>query len=163
MSGLIILAELAAALTPQSRLLGLDLGSKTIGMALVSLSSGIATPVMTIRRTKFQADARAMLDFAAREQVTHLVLGLPYNMDGTEGSRAQSTRAFVRNLQPLGPPPVLLFDERLTSNEAEDRMRSAGMSAARRQEMVDAVAAAVILESALAAVMDLVDQEEGRS
>jgi putative holliday junction resolvase len=152
MTGFITLHDLAATLTPQSRLLGLDLGTKTIGLALASWQSGMATPVTTIRRTKFQADARELLAFAAREKVTHLVLGLPYNMDGSEGSRAQATRAFVRNLQPLSPPPVLLFDERLTSNEAEDRMRAAGLKASRRAEVIDALAAAIILDSALDAL-----------
>ncbi len=152
MPGLVTLAEAAASLTPRSRLLALDLGTKTIGLALASWPAGLATPVGTIRRTKFRQDAQALMDLVARERITHLVLGLPYHMGGEEGSRAQSTRAFARNLQALAPPPILLMDERLTSSEADDRMREAGLNASRRAEVIDAAAAAVILESALAAL-----------
>jgi putative holliday junction resolvase len=153
MSGLVSLAEAAASLTSKSRLLALDLGTKTIGLALASWPDGIATPVGTVRRTKFQTDAQDLIAFIKREKITHLVLGLPLHMGGAEGSRSQSTRAFARNLQAFAPPPILLHDERLTSSEAEDRMRNAGLNASRRVEVIDAAAAAVILESALAQLL----------
>ncbi|MEO0547709.1 MAG: Holliday junction resolvase RuvX, partial [Pseudomonadota bacterium] len=88
----------AAVLQGPSRLLGLDLGTKTIGMAISDSAWSIASPVNTVRRTKFTADVMEMLNYAQRESVSGLVMGLPFNMDGTEGPRAQSTRAFVRNL-----------------------------------------------------------------
>jgi putative holliday junction resolvase len=152
MTGLTSLPEMARSLTSRSRLLGLDLGAKTIGLAIASWPNGVATPIGTIRRTKFQLDAKELLQTAAREGATHLVLGMPFHMGGEEGSRAQSTRAFVRNLQAFDPPPILLFDERLTSSEADDRMREAGIRTSRRASVIDAAAAAVILESALTAL-----------
>jgi putative holliday junction resolvase len=117
-SGVIPLPAFAASLMPRSRLLALDLGATTLGLAIASWPNGIATPVTTIRRTRFQADAAALMDVIRRERITHLVLGLPLHMGGEEGRRAQATRAFVRNLQAFSPPPILLFDERLTTAEA---------------------------------------------
>jgi putative holliday junction resolvase len=146
------LPDLAASLTPRSRLLALDLGTKTIGLAVASWPDGIATPLATIRRAKFREDAAEVIRTVAGERITHLVLGLPMHMGGEEGRRAQATRAFARNLQAFHPPPILLFDERLTTAEADDRMRTAGVNADRRAEMIDAAAAAVILESAMAAL-----------
>jgi putative holliday junction resolvase len=148
----VALTAFAASLPPRARLLGLDLGTKTIGLAVASWPDGFVTPLTTIRRTKFQADAAALMDAVRREQATHLVLGLPMHLGGEEGRRAQATRAFARNLQAHAPPPILLHDERLTSAEAEERMRAAGLSAARRDEMIDAYAAAVILEDAIEAI-----------
>lgn len=150
---MMITTDLAAfaALLPHdnARLLGLDLGTKTIGVAMAAFPVGIATPLFTIRRTKFQQDARELQSLIARERINGLVLGLPFNMDGSEGPRAQSTRAFARNLQPHQPPPILLWDERLSSSEAEDGMIAAGLSPARRAPMIDAAAARVILQDAL--------------
>jgi putative holliday junction resolvase len=146
------LPAFADSLTPRSRLLALDLGTTTIGLAIASWPNGIATPLTTIRRTKFQADATALMRVIQQEHATHLVLGLPMHMGGEEGRRAQATRAFVRNLQPFAPPPILLFDERLTTAEADSRMLEAGLKAHRRAEVIDAAAAAVILESALVAL-----------
>jgi putative holliday junction resolvase len=139
----------AATLASNARLLGLDLGTKTIGIAMASCSVGIATPLLTIQRSKFQRDVQELLQLAAREGITGLVLGLPFNMDGSEGPRAQSTRAFARNLQPHNPPPILLWDERLSSSEAEDGMIAQGLSPARRAAQIDAAAAAIILQDAL--------------
>jgi putative holliday junction resolvase len=153
MRTLVTLGEMAGKLILGSRLLGLDLGTKTIGLAIGSMPMGIATPLLTIRRTKFQQDAQALLAIAHKESVTGLVLGLPLNMDDSEGPRAQSTRAFVRNLGALSPLPVLLWDERLSSFEAEDMMREAGISSRRRAEMIDAAAAQVILQGALDALL----------
>jgi putative holliday junction resolvase len=143
------IAAFGAGLVPNSRLLGLDLGTKTIGIALATLSVGIATPLFTLQRTKFQQDARALMDLVTKEGIGAIVLGLPFNMDGSEGPRAQSTRAFARNWQANKPPPILLWDERLSSSDAEDGMIGAGMSPARRAAVIDAAAARVILQDAL--------------
>jgi putative holliday junction resolvase len=160
MRTLVTLDEMAGKLVSGSRLLGLDLGTKTIGLAIGSLPMGIATPLLTIRRTKFQQDAQALLAIANNENVAGLVLGLPLNMDDSEGPRAQSTRAFVRNLGTLSPLPVLLWDERLSSFEAEDMMREAGISSRRRAEMIDAAAAQVILQGALDALLNWHDANQ---
>ena len=132
-----------------SRLAGLDLGGKTIGLALGTLSVGIASPLRTIRRTRFQEDARELMEFLAHEAIDGIVLGLPLHMDGKPGSRAQATRAFARNLQAFAPPPILLFDERLSSATAADAMRESGMSRANREANIDSHAAKVILQDAL--------------
>jgi putative holliday junction resolvase len=163
MRTLVTLDEMAHKLTLGSRLLGLDLGTKTIGLAIGSLPLGIATPLLTIRRTKFQQDAQALLTIATKESVVGLVLGLPLNMDDSEGPRAQSTRAFVRNLGKLSPLPVLLWDERLSSFEAEDMMREAGISSRRIAEMIDAAAAQVILQGALDALLMWFDANQQES
>jgi putative Holliday junction resolvase len=152
MTGLITLPHMARTLSRGSRLLGLDLGSKTIGLAVASWPDGVATALTTLRRARFQEDAVQLMSLIRRERITHLVLGLPLHMGGAEGRRTQATRAFVRNLQVFSPPPVLLFDERLTTAEADDRMREAGVAPARRADIIDAVAAAVILENAMDAL-----------
>ena len=131
------------------RLAGLDLGTKTIGIALSDLSLKIATPFHTIRREKFSKDAEALLALCSREKVGGLVLGLPINMNGTEGPRAQATRAFLRNLAPLTELPVALWDERLSTAAAERAMIEADLSRKKRAEKIDAAAAAFILQGAL--------------
>src|SRR5262245_46812720 len=131
------------------RLIGLDLGSKTIGLALSDVTRRIASPLETIRRTKFAADARRLLDLAAEHQICGLVLGYPANLDGSEGPRAQSTRAFARNLNSLSKLPILLWDERLTTAAAERMLIGAGASRKRRAELVDKLAATLILQGAL--------------
>jgi len=143
---------IALALPAQRRLLGLDLGTKTIGMATSDLTRQVATPRETIRRTKFMADAKALLEFAAREDVSLLVLGLPINMDGTEGPRAQATRAFARNLAKLSPLPLVYWDERLSTAAVTRIMLEADLSRAKRAENVDKLAAAYILQSFLDAL-----------
>jgi putative holliday junction resolvase len=161
MPALFSLAEAAATLSPRARLLALDLGTKTIGLAVATWPDGVPTALGTIRRTRFQQDAAELMDVVRREQATLLVLGLPSNMDGTAGPRVQATKAFARSLQAFTPPPILLHDERLTTVEAEDRMRAAGIKANRRAEVIDAAAAVVILESALAALSrSLVHRED---
>lgn len=141
--------ELAAKLSPQGRLAGLDLGTKTIGIALSDPGRRIATPATTIRRTKFSDDVRVLLALCEREKVAGLILGLPVNMNGTEGPRAQATRAFLRNLAPLSALPVTLWDERLSTAAAERAMIEADLSRAKRAERIDAAAAAFILQGAL--------------
>jgi putative Holliday junction resolvase len=143
------LVETVAALAPQSRLMGLDLGAKTIGVATSDLTRTIATPVETIARKKFTADAARLLELAARENIGLIVLGLPVNMDGSEGPRAQSTRAFARNLTMFTPIPIVFWDERLSSAAVERMLIAADASRARRGEVIDKLAAAWILQAAL--------------
>jgi len=131
------------------RLLGLDLGTKTIGMAISNSSWTIASPVETIRRKKFTVDVTTMLDFAMSEKVEGLVMGLPLNMDGSEGPRAQATRAFVRNMQAHTDLPLLYWDERLSSYAAEQAMLEADMSRKKRAKNIDQIAAAIILQGCL--------------
>jgi putative Holliday junction resolvase len=141
--------ELAQRLAPGARLAGLDLGTKTIGIALSDRGLRIATPFRTIRRTKFGKDAEELLALCAREKVGGLILGLPINMNGTEGPRAQATRAFLRSLAPLTDLPVVLWDERLSTAAAERAMLEADMSRRKRAARIDAAAAAFILQGAL--------------
>jgi putative holliday junction resolvase len=140
------------SLEPNKRLLGIDLGTKTIGLATSDLTLQIATPRHTIARTKFQADAKAMLDFATAENIGLLVMGLPLNMDGTEGPRCQSTRAFVRNLQKFTTLPLIYWDERLSTAAVNRVMLEADVRRSKRAENVDKLAAAYILQSFLDAV-----------
>lgn len=146
------LADLKAALPRHARLLGLDLGTKTIGLALSDVRLSIATPFDTIRRTKFTKDAETLLAIVDKHEVGGLVLGLPVEMDGTEGARCQSTRAFVRNLMPLRDLPVALWDERLSTAAVTRTLLEADASRARRAEVVDKMAAAYILQGALDAL-----------
>ena len=146
----VALAALPALLPRHARLMGLDLGTKTIGLALSDVSRTIATPFDTIRRTKFTQDAAQLFAFLDRHEVGGLVVGLPMEMDGGEGPRCQSTRSFVANLLRLRDLPVALWDERL-STAAVQRMLTdeADLSRARRAEVVDKAAAAWILQGAL--------------
>lgn len=139
-------ARLAGA---RERLLGLDVGSKTIGLALSDVLRMIASPAHTIRRSKFRDDARELLDFAAKQEVAGLVIGLPLDMIGTSGPRVQATRAFARNLSQLTPLPMLLWDERLSTAAAERVLLEADASRRRRAEVIDKVAATIILQGAL--------------
>ncbi len=131
------------------RLLGLDLGTKTIGMAISDSNWSIASPVDTIRRKKFTTDVELMLAYIKKEGVQGLVMGLPYNMDGSEGPRAQATRAFVRNMRPLTDLPLLYWDERLSSYAAEQAMLEADMTRRKRAKNIDQIAASIILQSCL--------------
>ena len=134
---------------PQQRLIGLDLGTKTIGVAVSDVELRVATPLTTIRRTKFKADAAELLRIAENEKAFAIVIGLPLNMDGSEGPRAQATRAFGRNLSPLLDVPIVYWDERLSTVAAERAMIEADLSRKKRAERIDAAAAAIILEGAL--------------
>jgi putative holliday junction resolvase len=129
--------------------MGLDLGSKTIGIATADLTRQIATPRETLARKKFTDDAKALIAFAEKEAIGLLVFGLPLNMDGTEGPRCQSTRAFVRNLARLTPLPVVFWDERLSTVAVNRTMLEADLSRAKRAEHVDKLAAAYILQGFL--------------
>lgn len=132
--------------------MGLDLGSKTIGIATSDITRSIATPVETIRRTKFSADAEQLLAVAVRENIGVIVLGLPINMDATEGSRAQSTRAFARNLARMTSIPIVFWDERLSTAAVERMLVKADVSREKRGKVVDKLAAAWILQAALDAM-----------
>jgi putative Holliday junction resolvase len=137
------------AFTPQARLIGVDLGGKTIGLALSDVNRTIASPLETLPRGKFKADAEKLLALAAKFDVAGLVIGLPMNMDGTEGPSAQSARAFVRNLTPLTDLLIAFWDERLSTAAVERTLIEADASRRRRDEVVDKVAAAYILQGAL--------------
>jgi putative Holliday junction resolvase len=134
---------------PPGRLLGLDLGTKTIGIAVSDVTRQIATPLRTIKRTKFTADAGELVKLAESEKALAFVLGLPINMDGTEGPRCQSTRAFARNLEKLTPVPILFWDERLSTAAVQRMLIADDRSRAQRAELVDKLAAAYILQGAL--------------
>lgn len=148
----LIFEDIAAfrALLPAHRpLIGLDLGTRTIGVAVSDLMWSVATPQETIRRTKFTADAAALLAIARDRRAGGLILGLPRNMDGSEGPRCQSTRAFARNLSRLSDLPICFWDERLSTIAAERALIEADTSRKRRAEVIDHVAAAYILQGAL--------------
>lgn len=142
-------ADFAAALPPGRALVGLDLGTKTIGVAVSDTSRRVASPLVTIRRTKFTADAAALLALVEARAIGGVVLGLPRNMDGSEGPRAQATRAFARNLAGLTPLPITFWDERLSTVAAERALLEADASRRRRAEVIDHVAAGFILQGLL--------------
>lgn len=138
-----------AALQPGKRLFGLDVGTKTIGLALSDVTLMIASGFETLIRRKFGQDAAELMRLADAQGVGGFVVGLPVNLDGRDGPRAQATRAFARNFARLTPHPVLLWDERLTTQEAERLLISADASRRRRAEVIDKVAATLILQGAL--------------
>ena len=145
----ISLESLVAQLGPKQRLIGLDLGTTTIGLALSDPSRRIATPLETIKRVKFGKDAAALIAICAKHDVGGMVMGLPLNMDGSEGPRVQATRAFVRNLASLSPLKLAYWDERLSTAAVTRTLIAADASRARRAEVVDKMAAAFILQGAL--------------
>ncbi|MBL4785866.1 MAG: Holliday junction resolvase RuvX [Cohaesibacteraceae bacterium] len=145
----ISLEQLARDLDPGARLAGLDLGSKTIGIALSDPGLRIASPMETIRKKKFSLDVKLLLEFCENNLVGGLVIGMPINMDGSEGPRCQSTRSFIRNLQPLCGIPVTLWDERLSTVAVTRTLLAADTSRKRRSEVVDKLAASYILQGAL--------------
>lgn len=138
-----------AALPAGKRLLGLDLGTKTIGIATSDVERSLATPLETIVRGKFAPDAERLKAIVARYDVGGFVAGLPVNMDGTEGPRAQATRAFMRNLGRILPLPIAFWDERLSTAAVQRALIGQDASRARRAEVVDRMAAAYILQGAL--------------
>ncbi|MHA7876135.1 Holliday junction resolvase RuvX [Roseivivax sp.] len=141
--------EAVADLPPMAALAGLDLGDKTIGVAVSDRLLSIATPLETIRRKKFTQDAERLMAILAEREIGGVVLGLPRNMDGTEGPRCQSTRAFARNLARLWPGVITFWDERLSTVAAERALLEADTSRAKRAERIDHVAASYILQGAL--------------
>ncbi len=144
------IADLKPLLPPTGRLLGLDVGSKTIGMAVSDPLRRVATPRETIERKKFSADAAALQKVVAADRTAAIILGLPVNMDGSEGPRCQSTRQFARNLEPLIPLfPITFWDERLSTAGVERMLIDADATRKRRGEVIDKLAAAWILQGAL--------------
>jgi putative Holliday junction resolvase len=131
------------------KIMGLDLGTKTIGVAISDAMRYSATPIETIRRTKFTQDAEQIVELARKNQVVAIVLGLPLNMDGSEGPRVQSTRAFARNLARILPLPLAFWDERLSTSAVTRMMIEADLRRDRRAEVVDKLAASYILQGAL--------------
>ncbi len=143
------IAAFAAALPPGRALFGLDLGTATIGVAVSDTRLQVASALSTIRRIKFTRDAAELIALAEARAIGGIVLGLPRNMDGSEGPRAQATRAFARNLGRLLPLPMTFWDERLSTVAAERALLEADASRRRRAEVIDQVAAAYILQGAL--------------
>ncbi|MGC1578587.1 MAG: Holliday junction resolvase RuvX [Beijerinckiaceae bacterium] len=149
MSGKLVELEALATLPRHTRLMGLDIGAKTIGTSLSDVERIIASPLETIMRRKFTKDAQELAKLIARHAVAGLVLGLPRNMDGTEGPAAQSARSFARNLAPLVDLPLAFWDERLSTAAVTRTLIEADRSRARRKLLVDKLAAAYILQGAL--------------
>jgi len=150
--------DLPGLLAPEARLLGLDVGTKTVGLALSDVTRSIATPYETLRRAKFTADAKTIAGIVAKEGVGGLVIGLPLNLDGSEGPRAQSTRAFARNLAAHVTVPMAFWDERLSTAAVERHLIEADASRKRRAEVIDRMAAAYILQGALDRLRNLAAQ-----
>ncbi len=138
-----------AALPEGARLIGLDLGTKTIGVAMSDVNRSVATALETLRRTKFRDDAARLAEIIESYGIGGIVIGLPLNMDGSEGPRAQSARAYARNLAAATGLPILLWDERLSTVAAERALLAADTSRKRRAQMIDKVAAAYILQGVL--------------
>ena len=147
--GILEAQEFAQAMPAGARLMGLDLGTKTLGLALSDVTRTIASGLTTLSRTKFSADVRHLLELASQHGVGGFVIGMPINLDGSGGPRAQATRAFARNLSKLTPIPILYWDERLSTAEAERTLIEADLSRRRRAQVIDKVAATLILQSAL--------------
>lgn len=143
------LAELASVLKPHQRLLGLDVGETTIGIAMSDVLRSIATPHSTIERTKFSKDVELLKTLVAKENIGGLVLGYPINMDGSEGPRCQSIRQFAANCEKHMSLPMLLWDERMSTMAVERMMLEADMTRQRRAQLVDKLAASYILQGAL--------------
>jgi putative Holliday junction resolvase len=147
--GALPLPEFAASLAPGARLIGIDVGTKTLGLALSDTTRNIASALVTLRRSRLAEDLRRLIDLAREHGAGGFVVGLPLNLDGSEGPRAQATRAFVRNLAKAAPLAVAYWDERLTTVAAERALLEADLSRKRRAEVIDKVAATLILQAAL--------------
>jgi putative holliday junction resolvase len=149
------LTDAAALLPARGALIGLDLGTKTIGVAASDADRRLAAPVETVLRKRFNLDAKRVLALAGERRCVGFVLGLPVNMDGTEGPRAQATRAFARNFAKLTELPIALWDERLSTAAVERALIAADVSRARRKAVIDQHAAAYILQGALDRLLTL--------
>lgn len=143
------IAEFHAALPPMRAIVGLDLGTKTIGVAVSDSFRGVASPLETIKRKKFTLDAEQLIAILKNRDVAGVILGLPLNMDGSEGPRSQATRAFARNLSKLWEGPISFWDERLSTVAAEKALLEADATRKRRAEVIDNIAASFILQGAL--------------
>ncbi len=150
----------AAALPAHRALMGLDLGEKTIGVAISDGLRSVASPFETVKRRKFGVDAARLLEIAADRDIGGIILGLPRNMDGSEGPRCQSTRAFARNLARLTDLPIGFWDERLSTVAAEKALLEADATRKRRAEVIDNIAASYILQGVLDRLSHLRDTHE---
>jgi putative Holliday junction resolvase len=157
-ASVVAIEALPQLLQREARLLGLDVGTKTVGMALSDVTRAIATPYDTIRRTKFTEDVKLISKVIAASEVSALVIGLPINLDGSEGRRAQSTRAFARNLANHVDLPIVFWDERFSTAAVERHLVEADASRKRRAEVIDRMAAAYILQGALDRLKRLAEQ-----
>ncbi len=153
------IAEFAEALPFGAALAGLDLGTKTIGVSVSDRLRAVSTPLETIKRKKFGLDAEKLIVILKDREIGGIVLGLPRNMDGSEGARCQSTRAFARNFSQLWDGPISFWDERLSTVAAEKALLEADTSRRRRAEVIDHVAAGYILQGALDRLRFLGDAE----
>jgi putative Holliday junction resolvase len=149
------LSELAVLLPPKARLIGLDVGTKTIGLALSDVERRLASPLVTLKRTKFTVDAAALQAEIRKYEAAALVIGLPLALDGSDTPRAQAARAFSRNFVALEPIPVALWDERFSTAAVERDLIAMDVSRAKRAEVIDRMAAAYILQGALDALRAL--------
>ena len=156
------LIEIAPHLPARGALVGLDLGTKTIGVAASDPDRRLAAPVETVRRTSFAADAKRLLALAAERRAVGFVLGLPINMDGSEGPRAQSTRAFARNIAKLTNLPIALWDERLSTAAVERELIAADASRRQRAAVIDQHAAAYILQGALDRLANIARRQDAK-
>lgn len=145
----VAIEDLPVLLVPGATLVGIDLGTKTIGLAVSDAGLSFAHPRPVIARRKFTLDAEALLSVADKEKAAAIVIGLPVNMDGSEGPRVQATRAFVRNMERLTPLPFVYWDERLSTVAAERALISMDVSRRKRDDRIDSAAAAFILQGAL--------------
>ncbi len=153
--------EIPALLAAGETVAGLDLGTKTIGLAVSDIGLSFAHPRPVIRRVKFTLDAQALMKALAADRVGAIVIGLPMNMDGTAGPRVQATRAFVRNLSPLTDLPIVFWDERMSTLAVTRTLLDADASRAKRAAVVDKMAAAYILQGALDRLTRLAPAPEG--
>lgn len=151
------IAAFAAALPPRGTLLGLDLGTKTIGVAVSDMTRLIASPVETLRRIKQSVDIAALLALAAKLEAVGFVLGYPVNLDGSKGPRAQATVSFARALAAATPLPILLYDERWSTVSAERALLEADTSRAKRADRIDMIAAVFILQATIERLANLPD------
>lgn len=145
---ILTIEELAETLQPAQAIAGLDLGTKTIGLAMSDLSRRFATPRPVLKRVKFTQDAEVLLAFAEKEKVAAFIIGLPMNMDGSAGPRVQATRAFVRTMGEKTALPFIFWDERLSTVAAERALLEMDVSRAKRAERIDSAAASFILQGA---------------
>jgi RNAse H-fold protein YqgF len=152
--------ELAAALRPGEAVAGLDLGTKTIGLAMSDLGRRFASPRPVIKRVKFTQDAATLLAFAEKEKVAAFIIGLPVNMDGSSGPRVQATRAFVRSMSDKTDLPFVFWDERLSTVAAERALLEMDVSRAKRADRIDSAAASFILQGALDRLSSLARDRE---
>lgn len=149
MADVLELESLAECIGPRERLIGVDLGTKTIGLALSDVERRLATPLETIKRTKFSRDAARIIELMGKFDAAALIIGLPLNMDGSEGKSAQAARAFARNIAKLSGRPCALWDERLSTVAMTRELIAQNASRAKRAGVIDKMAAAYILQGAL--------------